>query len=336
MRVLTTASYTDTGSSAITDLFREFDNCGNLGDYEFRFLQDPDGISDLEYNIVENNHRYNTSNAIKRFLKLSKRLNGTWYAREYNKIFGDSYKKFTQEYIDELCDLKAKFWWHQDQIENGEVFRFIDRVANKLYRTIAHGDSMDGRCFSFLQANEQGYISIKNEEEFLNITRRYIDRLFSSVNTENMDFLIVDQLMPPTNVKRYIRYFNDVRVIIPDRDPRDIYITEKKYKWGVFPAENVQTFCRWYELTRRHRVYEQYPAEAMLIRFEDLIYEYEKTLAKLVDFTGLDKNKHTEKFKYLDPSISKRNTNMIERFPELREDIDYIKQNLSMYLCSYF
>ena len=67
MKFITCASYYGTGSSAITDLVNECDNVHDMGDYEFRFIQDPDGIADLEYNLVENNHRHNSGYALKRY-----------------------------------------------------------------------------------------------------------------------------------------------------------------------------------------------------------------------------------------------------------------------------
>ena len=52
MKIITCAGYYGTGSSAVTDILGEFDNIHFMGDYEFRFIQDPGGIADLEYNIV--------------------------------------------------------------------------------------------------------------------------------------------------------------------------------------------------------------------------------------------------------------------------------------------
>ena len=69
MKLLTCASYHGTGSSAVTNLIDECDNIHDMGDYEFRFVQDPDGICDLEYNLVINNHRLNSGYAIKRYKK---------------------------------------------------------------------------------------------------------------------------------------------------------------------------------------------------------------------------------------------------------------------------
>ena len=76
MRIITCASYYGSGSSAVTDLISESSEVFSLGEYEYRFLQDPNGISDLEYNIIDNNHRHNTSNSIKEYIKYVKTLYG--------------------------------------------------------------------------------------------------------------------------------------------------------------------------------------------------------------------------------------------------------------------
>lgn len=69
MKIVTCAGYYGTGSSAITDILGEFVNIHFLGDYEYRFVQDPGGIADLDYNIVDNYHRHNSGHALKRFRK---------------------------------------------------------------------------------------------------------------------------------------------------------------------------------------------------------------------------------------------------------------------------
>ena len=70
MKVITCASYYGTGSSAISDYISEFKGVKSLTDYEFRFAHDPDGLSELEYNLVENFNRHNSGHALKRYKKL--------------------------------------------------------------------------------------------------------------------------------------------------------------------------------------------------------------------------------------------------------------------------
>ena len=123
MRIITAAGYYGTGTSAVIDLLKEYDNFSLVGkgDYEIRFVQDPDGIADLYYNIVENNHRHNTSDAIKRFLKYCKYLNGDFYSKRYRKFFGNKFKELTIEYVNKLTQLKTKTWWHTDLIRKGRL-----------------------------------------------------------------------------------------------------------------------------------------------------------------------------------------------------------------------
>ena len=103
MRIISCASYYGTGSSAITNYLEEFENCKSLSDYEFRFLYDPDGISDLEFHIVENHHRHNSGYALKRYEKFAKQL-GNPYFKKYEYYFDGKWKSLTQEYIDKLTE----------------------------------------------------------------------------------------------------------------------------------------------------------------------------------------------------------------------------------------
>ena len=67
MKVITCASYHGTGSSALTDLITEYDGVKSLGDYEFPFAYSTDGLSDLEYHLVEFQDRHSSGHALKRF-----------------------------------------------------------------------------------------------------------------------------------------------------------------------------------------------------------------------------------------------------------------------------
>ena len=101
MRFITCASYYGSGSSAITDFVSEFDSVYSFTDEEFRFVQDPDGVSDLEYNLVENFNRHNSGHAIKRYKKLVNFYCGNMFGKKYEKFFHGNWKK----YSDGSCEL---------------------------------------------------------------------------------------------------------------------------------------------------------------------------------------------------------------------------------------
>ena len=52
IKFISCASYYGSGSSVVTDFVSEFDTVYSFTNEEFRFLQDPDGVSDLEYNLI--------------------------------------------------------------------------------------------------------------------------------------------------------------------------------------------------------------------------------------------------------------------------------------------
>jgi hypothetical protein len=331
MRIITCASYYGTGSSAVTDLLSEFENdIYSFGEYEYRFIQDPDGISDLEFNIIENNHRHNTSYAIKRFIKYMHSLTEFGYGDGY-KIFGKTYDILLNNYINSICTLKTKTWWHRDRIDKGILFSYIDRGYSLIKRM---RNLKSEKRYSLLQNHELSYYTNISENDFLIATRHFVDSLFSSVSNKNI--LMIDQMIPPSNTSRYIRYFNDVKVIVVDRDPRDLFLLEKKqWQWGIIPTDDVNEFIEWFKITRNVHAEKDDPNKVMRIRFEDLIFDYDNTRNKIIEFVGVNKLNCTNYQQKFNPSISIKNTNLSIKYPEEKDNIDLIAKELKQYLYDF-
>lgn len=332
MRIISCASYYGTGSSAITDLISEYKDVCSMTNYEFRFVQDPDGISDLEFQLVENHNRHNSGHAIKRYKRLVDFYSGNRWIKKYEPFFQYKWKKISYEYIDELVDFKYKGWWQYDLLDKGVNYYYRKLFINKLLHMTVWRNGED-RQLNVLP-HEITYCSRPSKEKFLEKTRAYIRKLFTAANIENVANIMVDQIIPPTNLKRYLRYFDDIKVLVVDRDPRDIYILEKKvWKGNVVPTESVELFCEWYQYTRAHREYEEINTEnTMFVQFEDLIYKYDETVGKIETFLNFDSKNHIEKKKYLIPEKSKKNTRVWKQYPESAEEIRYIEKKLRKYL----
>lgn len=332
MRIISCASYYGTGSSAITDLISEYKDVCSMTNYEFRFVQDPDGISDLEFQLVENHNRHNSGHAIKRYKRLVDFYSGNRWIKKYEPFFQYKWKKISYEYIDELVDFKYKGWWQYDLLDKGVNYYYRKLFINKLLHMTVWRNVED-RQLNVLP-HEITYCSRPSKEKFLEKTRAYIRKLFTAANIENVANIMVDQIVPPTNLKRYLRYFDDIKVLVVDRDPRDIYILEKKvWKGNVVPTESVELFCEWYQYTRAHREYEEINTEnTMFVQFEDLIYKYDETVGKIETFLNFDSKNHIEKKKYLIPEKSKKNTRVWKQYPESAEEIRYIEKKLRKYL----
>ena len=334
MKIITCASYYGTGSSAVTDYISEFDSVASLGDYEFRFLHDTDGIADLEYHLVWNHNRHNSGHALKRFKKLVDFQAGSRLVPRYEPFFGGRWRELAYKYIDALTDFTYKGWWQYDLLDKGIPFYYRKQLLSKLYRmTVARGTEK----YLNVLPNEITYCSHPSEEYFTAKTKEFLSELLRAGNRENKEYLMVDQLLPSSNLDRFWKFFeDDIKAIVVERDPRDLYILEKfVWKGTVIPTENAEVFCKWYKYTRAHRSYETFnPEHALLIQFEDLIYKYDEATKVLRDFLGLEEEKHIAPLSKLDPSRSIKNTRLWEKY-DIGEELSYIENELKDYLYDY-
>ena len=333
MRFISCASYYGSGSSVITDFVSEFETVNSFTDEEFRFIQDPDGISDLEYNLVENFNRHNSGHAIKRYKKLVDFYCGNMVGRKYEKFFHGNWKKYSEEYIEQLTDFTYHGWWQYDLLDKGNFFYFRKRIFNKILKRTIWKNQTE-RTLNTMK-KEITYCSHPSEERFIQCTKEYIQELFQSV-CNGKDIVMVDQIVPPTNLKRYLRYFDDIKVCIVDRDPRDLFILEK-YVWkdGIIPTD-VKIFCKWFKYTREHRSEERNDSDKVkFVQFEDMIYRYDEMSAELVEWLGLKFENQTEKKKIFNPNESIKNTKLWEKIDCDHADIVYIENKLRKYLYNF-
>lgn len=333
MKFITCAGYYGTGSSAVTDLVSEFDNVHSFSNEEFRFIHDTDGISDLEYHLIENFNRHNSGHAIKRYKRMVDYFAGNFLFKRYEKLFGGNWKKLSYEYIGELTDFTYHGWWHYDLIDGGKFFHFRKRFLEKiLHATVWKKQPL--RVTNALK-KEITYCGHPSQEKFISVTKKYIEDLFGSA-CNHSEIVMVDQLVASTNISHYLRYFNDIKVILVDRDPRDIFLLEK-YCWkaGIIPSE-LETYCKWFEYTRAHRKTENVNTDNIcFIHFEDLIYHYEETVAMLAEWLDIGVENHVKKKEIFRPDVSINNTQLWKKIPCNMEEVHYIEDQLKEYLYQF-
>lgn len=339
--IITCAGYYGTGSSAITDLLGEFNEIHYIGDYEYRFIQDPDGISDLEYNIVENYHRHNSGYALKRFKKSVDILVRNKFNRAYENTFKNHFRELMYQYIDDLTAFKFKGYWHRDVIDRGYVFWFVeralDKILNKIIVPLIRGRKNIEPISIHLLRHEKTYVPYPDKALFYEATRRCLDRLFEYATPPGFRFIMVDQLVPPSNTKRYLNYFNNLKIVSVDRDPRDLYCLERYvYKGGIIPIDSVDEFCRWFEITRDHLKTEQDDASKVLrIKFEDLVYRYDTSVNQICNFIGISQDSHTGMRTKFIPELSRHNTQIWEKHPDCQTEIKVIEKRLAQFCYNF-
>lgn len=329
-KIITCTGYGGTGSSIITDLLKEFKNVKSLGDFEFSLAHEVDGISDLQHAIVDDFHRNKVDEAIYRFKRLVKNLE-----KPYNIYFNNKFLEISDNYLKSLIDVRWEGFWHQHLWRKSQFSRRIQYSIPTHIQLLLHQFFGKSTGYEFVPSQKKSEIFLSyGKEKFFDATHAYVDSLFHQIDIENeYDFVALDQLVPCYNLERYLKYFNNLKIIIIDRDPRDLYLLNKLY-WneGWIPSEDINVYIKWFDLIRQHQQYENWEnPDVIKIQFEDCIYDYENTLLKIIKFLGLNSDDHIRKRLFFNPDVSIKNTRLWEKEIHFRKETKLIEEMLNKF-----
>ena len=150
--------------------------------------------------------------------------------------------------------------------------------------------------------------------------------------------LLLDHLILPHNAFRLPRYLegDELKVIIVDRDPRDVYIDIRKRQErdGEIPPIPVDSkdFVRFWRALRESEKIVQLPKQVLRIQYEDLFYKYEETVSLVEGFCGFSPDQHKDPGRFFDPSKAKEYINQYITDEKWTTTIQYIENNLPEYL----
>ncbi len=328
MKKIAIAGYHFTGCGVIDDLFREFDNVAQpTSECESRFLQDADGVADLEYHLVKNPHRLKINLAIERFLRYCK-----YRSRDYERIYGTGWYKMCEDYVDSLIKFNFTGYNIRHLDERSPYYSLYIRLMYHLQqfkpKKYRHSSS-----YNYLP-NEKMYHAMPSEEEFLEKTKDFTNRLADSMITnKKAEFVMIDQMFAGNNPDLYLRYADDVKAFVVDRDPRDLYINFLKREDHMLPTDPYQ-YCEYFRDIRKPLG--KTNPNVMYLMIEDMIYHYDVMVPKVCDFVGIDKSHHVFPKKYFNPSVSIKGTRTWEQFPQYSEQTKIIEKELSEYLYSSY
>lgn len=326
-RIISCAGFGNSGSSIITDFFQEFSCIKNVGgsSFEFLLLHEPDGIMDLEKALVEGN-RLKTDVAIKRFLRLIHLLNDrNPSGPNYKDYFNNKFLFYSEEYLKDLGVIEWKYgWWHR--IFEGESINKFKRLVlqtrfKKIYKkTSARIYETDNWEPSYTLFTTEYYCKI-SKEEFVLKTKKYLNNLLNELDSES-EYIFFDQLFPSNCDSDYLSFFDDIKVILVNRDPRDLYFLNKVF-WGsgYLPTENVDLFINWYRKTRQNI---NLGENILIVNFEDMIFKHDETKLKISNFVGISLENHDMPRTRLFIDKSQTNTKVYSRY--ILDDLEYEKK----------
>lgn len=328
-KILSCASFGSSGSGVVTDYLLEFNGIFNSGDYEFRFLQDYGGVSTLEDVLVHNYHRLNSDIAIQNFMNYVDYQSGDVFSKRYERFFNGQFRKLSYQYLNKLIDAEWKGYWEEYQVfgnkfENALKYKIYPRLLRLL-----HGNQ---HYIARYVPRKKMYFSSPTHEYFCQCTKEYIRDLCKSVDPSGRyQYLYFDQLLPPTNINRYNHYFDDLKVIVVDRDPRDYYL-ENVERWGEgWVPSDVEQFIDVYKGIRNQINFETDAPNILRISFEDAIYNYDSFSEKINEFLGLSKKDHLYPKERFNPIDSAKNTQLWKSRSVDKHVIAKIEEQLGSY-----
>ena len=319
--------YYGTGSSAVVDLLAEYTGCseGGLHSYEHIPLYVPDGLFDLEHKLLLGNDLHRSDEAIKAFRKAMYALNDNnhgWFG-SYNYHYNDEFKQIVDRFIDKLVQYRhSGQWYHYYEKPRFSPVKFAkDCIKTLLPNKEVPGDFGKVSRIPPEQTMELSFIS---EEDFFRHARQFIKEYFAMINSDGAEHLILDHLVFAHHGYKIDRYFDDdFRLIIVDRDVRDLYVL-CKYVWprmnisAPYPREKDAFLTLWNRIRAAERPVQS--DKVLRVHFEDLIYRYDETVARIERFVGLSPEQHIAPKSRFDPSRSINNTQNFRIRPEWTEE----------------
>ena len=320
------------GSGAVYDLLREYSGMTVTQDCEMSFVYRPDGITDLQYHLFHPARFFSSDYAIKRFRnKIHKffRLHPEfWGLKDYNGIY-----KLTDTYLDSLTDVKWRGWWTQDASYMEGTAYFIYRLLNKLTVPVPALNLKMQRKFYYRDM----CLSVC-PNSFIEKTQQYLVDLYSILGYDIVnDTVILNQAFSADNPTASSVFYRNAKAIVVDKDPRDLYLLLKRESFkdcAWTPTDNVMDFIKYYRLMRRD--YQGINKETdLLIKMEDLVYEYESSVTNIENYLNTKKERHKYPLMYFNPQKSINNTQLFRKYPDMKKDIDLIEKELEDYLYDF-
>lgn len=327
--IIGTCGFGSTGSSAVSDYLLEFGNVQVLDSIEFTWVSEPDGLIDLDYHLHHPHERTMDSIiAIQRYRDLANARERSY--RRHGGVDTQRFIKSVDTFLDSITSLQWKWYTKTPQSFFDKYFvnlfllrRLIPKIEMKRKKQV--------KCWPFHDVS-----FAVNPSNFDQAAKLHVHELLSTLGATFDKPIILDQPFAGNNPQACFKFFEDPYAIVVDRDPRDNYVFAKTKLLGrnhFMAVDTVQDFVTYYKSLRDNQPYKEQNDRVLSIMFEDMVYRYDETTAKIRDFLHLKENPNPKSI--FDPAVSMPNTRVWLRFPEFADDIQYIEKELSEYLYDY-
>ena len=329
LRILDLSGYAFTGKAAVIDLMREVRGCAvPSSEFEFALLRCKDGILDLEHALVDDWSPIRSSEAISRFRNLIRVYGGdgggwarlTRHGHHYDRAF-PGFTARSLAFVGSLFDHSWRGEWPFAAHWEPRVAIIARKLAFKLgWRRAA--------IYSI-------YLAAPGRERFMAATKAYLRDVVGAAAGPADDIVVTHNAFEPFDPTRSMRFFDDARVIIVDRDPRDVYVAAHRYVdrfgrrgWRAATTGSVEGFIDLYRTYRAMVRWQMDDDRVLRLRFESLIMDYHRSVAGILRFIGKTPVDHVHPRRHFDPARSAAGIGSWRSFPD-RRAIALIQEHLA-------
>ena len=324
--------FVSTGSSALCDYLKEYPSVSAVDRREFNIAYFPDGLEDLDYHLNVSCSKYMSSvAAIERFRLL---MDNFFISCARSKEEKAAIEALTERFLDRITQTTWTGWGDVDlQTIVGQTWAhgFFKKLYHNAKKVNSWRSRKRGENLNSFPAHKMAF-SVR-PEGFDEAARDFIRELLAALHADFSKTIMLDQPFSGNNPASTFKYFDDPMAVVVDRDPRDQYLFTKKFLFGrgrMIPSGDVKAFVTFYRGMREGQPYLQENPRILRVQFEDMVYQYEPTAARVAEFLHLNPADRTKRI--FVPEMSMNNTQMFKRFPEYQEEIRYIEKELEPYL----
>lgn len=339
MKVVSSIGNGFTGSTAITDLLKEYSSVGtcSVSSFELDFFYDIHGIFCLYTYLVKFRTPLAMIEATREYLRWAEKCANCGTKMNYEKFFNNQFISLTEEYIDRLGghDYVLVDDFADLSVTQEYILRIISKIRALLYKFKA-GDSYAQnhlKPLTLFSKKIKSYQYLVDEEKFVKETKWYFDQLIHAYTKK--EIANFHALIPMNMIDECVKYFDDIVIISTERDPRDVYLN-KKYRWDTInnDSHDIKTFCKNYRWLRT--IVNEIKTDRIInIQFEDLVFHYDKTVSEIESFVGLNPKDHIDYKKYFIPEKAASNCKLAAAYVEEKENIAFIERELSEWIYDF-
>lgn len=308
----------NSGGGAIHDyLLSRKDFISPFKGEEFRFVNDPNGLNDLYFQLYKNFSVNGSALALNNFLTFSENFYNSRHTTK-NKLLKKNFKNNILNFIKNITLLNyngaPKFY-----LDNFNVQKFI---SFQLKRRIFKIQTKNIKLLKMFLP--------KDEKIFLHESQKLLKKIiFGNISFSSKKNIVIEQAALFWNPIESTKFYGNRKVIIVTRDPRGIYWSMKRRKSLAYPYQNVDTFIKWYKNIFQKANLKKFKKNKLVkvIKFENFINNFEKETENLSKFLEI---KHIKKNEF---NIKNSKQKLYEAKENLsKNEIIKIKKNLSKFL----